>query len=307
MAASHPAPNCLAIAGIDPSGGAGLFADIKTFTAMGAFGCGVVTALTAQNTRGVTAIHTPPSAFLAAQLDTLFADVPVAAIKTGMLGNRKVIETVCDALHRWFPDPSASPPIVVDPVMIATSGDRLLDADAITFLVERLLPLATVVTPNLPEAAALTGLPEATTPQAMRRTAERLRARLPNRPGRWVFLKGGHLPGNELIDLAFDGETLLEFRAPRQPHRALHGTGCTLAAAITAQLAFWYANETGPASAADATQPSQTPLLTAAHAKTSFAAAHHYLQKTIDHARRVHAGSGAQPLAHAWPMHGHNS
>jgi hypothetical protein len=177
----------------------------------------VVTALTAQNTCGITAIHTPPPTFLAAQLDTLFADLPVAAIKTGMLGNRAVIETVAAALRRWFPDPAALPPLVVDPVMIATSGDRLLDADAVSVLVEQLLPLATVVTPNLPEAAALTGLPEATSRAEMRRTAERLRALLPATSGRWVVLKGGHLPGDELVDLAFEGKRCWNSAPPANP------------------------------------------------------------------------------------------
>ncbi|BBD78182.1 bifunctional hydroxymethylpyrimidine kinase/phosphomethylpyrimidine kinase [Hydrogenophilus thermoluteolus] len=302
---STPIPNCVAIAGVDPSGGAGLLADIKTFTALGAFGCGVVTALTAQNTCGVTAIHTPPPTFLAAQLDTLFADLPVAAIKTGMLGNRAVIETVAAALRRWFPDPAALPPLVVDPVMIATSGDRLLDADAVSVLVEQLLPLATVVTPNLPEAAALTGLPEATSRAEMRRTAERLRALLPATSGRWVVLKGGHLPGDELIDLAFDGETMLEFRAPRQPYGALHGTGCTLAAALTAELGFWYTEK----KAASARSPKATPLppiLTADAAQICFAAAHRYLQRAIGACPHIAAGRGAQPLGHM-PLRGHNS
>ncbi|WP_217125423.1 bifunctional hydroxymethylpyrimidine kinase/phosphomethylpyrimidine kinase [Hydrogenophilus thiooxidans] len=300
-----PTPNCVAIAGVDPSGGAGLLADIKTFTALGAFGCGVVTALTAQNTQGVTAIHTPPPPFLTAQLDTLFADLPVAAIKTGMLGNRAVIETVTAALRRWFPDPAAQPPVVVDPVMIATSGDRLLDADAVSLLVEALFPIATVVTPNLPEAAALTGLPEATTRAAMRRTAERVRALLPATPGRWVFLKGGHLPGDELIDLAFDGETMLEFRAPRQPYGALHGTGCTLAAAITVELGFWYIGQNALRGDSPAA-PNAAPTLTAEAAQTRFAAAHRYLHRAIGACPHIAAGRGAQPLGHM-PLRGHNS
>lgn len=281
-----PRPNLLAIAGVDPSGGAGLLADLKTFTALGGFGCGVVTALTAQNTQRVTAIHTPPVAFLAAQLETLLTDVPIAASKTGMLGTAEVIETVATQLARSLP----KTPLVVDPVMIATSGDSLLEPDAVAALQALLLPLATVITPNLPEAAALTGLPEATTLAEMRRTAERLRALMAPSPGRWVLLKGGNLPGETLVDLAFDGETVLTFRAPRRP-AAFHGTGCTLAAAVTAHLGFWWQGQNG----ADA-------FLDAAAAAQLFGEAHAYLHAAVAHAGEIVAGRGAQPLHHGYAI-----
>lgn len=186
-------PNVLSIAGIDPSGGAGLYADLKTFAALRTYGCGVVAALTAQNTQRVSAVHVPPVEFLRTQLDTLFADVAIAATKTGMLATAAVIETTAERLAHWRAQ-GQSPILVVDPVMVAKSGDALLDRQAVGALVEALLPLATVITPNLPEAAVLLGR---TAPESLRemiRAAEALRALLPSDGGHWVLLKGGHLP-----------------------------------------------------------------------------------------------------------------
>jgi hydroxymethylpyrimidine/phosphomethylpyrimidine kinase len=220
-------PNVLSIAGVDPSGGAGLLADLKAFSALGAYGAGVVAALTAQNTRAVTGIHAVPPAFIAAQLDTLFADVRIDAVKIGMLATAEIVVTVADRLAAH-----GARRIVLDPVMVAKSGDRLLAADAVAALRERLLPMAEVVTPNLPEAADLLGEPPAADVAAMRAAARRLRALGP----RIVMLKGGHLDGPESVDIVDDGVAVLELAAPRVVTRNTHGTGCTLASAIAALL-----------------------------------------------------------------------
>lgn len=283
------AANVLSIAGVDPSGGAGLLADLKTFTALGTFGCGVVTALTAQNTCGVAAVEVPPVPFLRAQLTTLFADVPIAAAKTGMLANAAVIETVAEGIAAENTSRKAPLPLVLDPVMIATSGDVLLDAEAVATLIDVLFPFATVLTPNLLEAAALTGAPLPTSFSEMVALAKRLRALLPAGEGRWVFLKGGHLPEAEpLIDLAFDGTTLLTFPVATRVEGLLHGTGCTLAAAIAAEIGRWAV-----------TTPAGAPL-TPAVAEPLFAAAHRYVQGAVVAAEHLTAGHGARPLFHAY-------
>ena len=224
-------PNVVSIAGIDPSGGAGLLADLKAFSALGAYGCGVVAALTAQNTRAVTGVHLPPNDFLRLQLDTLFDDVPIASAKIGMLGNASVVRTVADGLEK-----RSLPFLVLDPVMIAKSGDKLLADEAIAMLREALFPLATIITPNLPEAGVLlkASVPESV--RDMRRAAEKLRDLLPHSDQRWVLLKGGHLPGGELIDLLFDGDKMIELASQRVDTRNTHGTGCTYSAAIAALL-----------------------------------------------------------------------
>lgn len=224
-------PNVVSIAGIDPSGGAGLLADLKAFSALGAYGCGVVAALTAQNTRAVTGVHLPPNDFIRLQLDTLFDDVPIASAKIGMLGNAGVVRTVADGLEK-----RRLPFLVLDPVMIAKSGDKLLADEAIAMLREALFPLATIITPNLPEAGVLlkASVPESV--RDMRRAAEKLRDLLPHSDQRWVLLKGGHLPGGELIDLLFDGDKMIELASQRVDTRNTHGTGCTYSAAIAALL-----------------------------------------------------------------------
>lgn len=223
--------HALTIAGVDPSGGAGILADLKAFSALGAYGCAVVAALTAQNTRAVTGIHLPPTDFVRQQLDTLFDDVRIDAAKVGMLGSAAVTRTVADALAR-----RPAPWLVVDPVMIAKSGDALLAPDAASMLREALIPLAHVITPNLPEAAALadTGHPESV--RDMYRVAEKLRRLLPDDARRYVLLKGGHLPGDELMDLLFDGDQMLELPGQRVATKNTHGTGCTYSAAIAALL-----------------------------------------------------------------------
>lgn len=224
-------PNTLTIAGVDPSGGAGILADIKAMSALGAYGTAVVAALTAQNTQGVTGIAPVPPAFVAQQIDTLFSDVRIDAVKIGMLGQQPVTRAVAERLAHWKPAH-----IVLDPVMIAKSGDALLEKPAIAELRESLLPLATVMTPNLPEAGVLLGTSPVESLKDMRRMAERLR-RLMNDDGhRWVFLKGGHLPGNDTIDVLHDGDKLIELPGQRIATRNTHGTGCTLSAALAALL-----------------------------------------------------------------------
>ncbi|MDR1647680.1 MAG: bifunctional hydroxymethylpyrimidine kinase/phosphomethylpyrimidine kinase [Zoogloeaceae bacterium] len=224
-------PNVLSIAGVDPSGGAGVLADLKTFSALGAYGCGVVAALTAQNTQGVTGIYVPPPEFLRLQLDTLFADIPIAASKIGMLGGVEAIAAVADRLSHWD-----AQQVVLDPVMVAKSGDPLLPPDAMALLREMLLPRAFLITPNLPEAGALLGCRAAESKTEMMRMAEKLRALLPLDSERWVLLKGGHLPGDTLVDLFFDGEQMIEFPARRVMTRNTHGTGCALSSALAALL-----------------------------------------------------------------------
>jgi hydroxymethylpyrimidine/phosphomethylpyrimidine kinase len=220
-------PVALTVAGSDPSGGAGIQADLKTFSALGAYGTSVITALTAQNTRGVTGVHGVPPEFIAEQLGTLLDDVRVDAVKTGMLGTAAVVRVV----QRGLADARLSGvPVVVDPVMVATSGARLLDADAVA-AVRELVAVADLVTPNLHEAAILTGSEPAVSVDQMRRQAELLLALGP----RHVLVKGGHLDASpDAVDLLLgeEGEHLL--RAERIPTRNTHGTGCSLSSAIAA-------------------------------------------------------------------------
>ena len=224
-------PNVLTIAGVDPSGGAGIVADVKAISAQGAYACAVVAALTAQNTREVTGVLTIEPAFVRQQLDVLFADVRIDALKIGMLGERTVIEAVGDRL-------AAHPTEyrVLDPVMVAKSGDALLEKSAIGALRETLLPLATVITPNLPEAGVLLQARAVETIKEMYRVAERLRELMPHSGARWVYLKGGHLPGDDAFDLLTDGDRMIELNDPRVATKNTHGTGCTLSAALAALL-----------------------------------------------------------------------
>jgi hydroxymethylpyrimidine/phosphomethylpyrimidine kinase len=217
----------LTIAGSDPSGGAGIQGDLKTFHAHGAYGMAVVTALTAQNTRGVTAVHDVPAAFVARQLEAVLTDIPVGAAKTGMLSVTDTIDAVASVLTR-----QRVPFLVVDPVMVSTSGDALLRDDAVSVIVERLFRLATLVTPNLPEAERLADA-KIETSADMRRAAVRLR----ERGARAVLLKGGHLPGDQVVDLLYAEGAFHEFCDRRIRTEHTHGTGCALSAGIAAQLA----------------------------------------------------------------------
>jgi len=228
---SRAIPNTLTIAGMDPSGGAGILADVKAMSALGAYACAVVAALTAQNTQAVTDISPVNPQFVRAQIDTLFADVEIHAAKIGMLGQTGVIEVVADRLGHHRPAH-----LVLDPVMVAKSGDLLLEQKAVGALREQLLPLATVITPNLPEAGVLLEMRAVETVREMRRVAERLRNLMTHSGHRWVLLKGGHLPGNDTIDILHDGDQMIELPGHRIQTRNTHGTGCTLSAALAALL-----------------------------------------------------------------------
>lgn len=262
-------PNTLTIAGVDPSGGAGILADVKTMSALGAYGTAVVAALTAQNTLGVTDIAPVAPAFVAAQIDTLFADVRIDAVKIGMLGQQAVTRIVAERMAHWKPAH-----LVLDPVMIAKSGDALLEREAIDELRDSLVPQATMITPNLPEAGVLLDSRPVETVKEMRRVAERLRRLLADDDRRWVFLKGGHLPGNDTIDILHDGDRLIELPGTRIPTRNTHGTGCTLSAALAALL------PQGP----DVPEAAR-------HAKA-------YLVAAIARSGELEAGSGHGPVHH---------
>jgi hydroxymethylpyrimidine/phosphomethylpyrimidine kinase len=225
LTAARP-PRLLTIAGSDSGGGAGIQADLKTFAAHGAFGMSVVTAVTAQNTVAVTAVHAIPPSVVVAQIRAVVADLGVDAVKVGMLGDAAVTAAVAAELA-----PLRGTPLVVDPVMVAKSGAVLLADDAVAALVAGLLPLATVVTPNLPEAERLAG-------GRIRDDAEAVAAaRRIGRAGCAVLVKGGHREGDEVVDLLVAGEQVHVYRHPRQATAATHGTGCTLSSAIAVLLA----------------------------------------------------------------------
>ena len=217
----------LSIAGSDPSGGAGIQADLKTFQQFGVHGMAALTALTAQNTVGVSAVHVVPAAFLAAQLQALAEDIPPDALKTGMLATAELARTVANAVRQF-----GWGPLVVDPVMVATSGDRLLGADAEQVILAELVPLATLVTPNLDEAALLVGQP-VRNPEEMEAAG---RALLAAGAGA-ALVKGGHLAGERIFDVLVTKGGVRRFEHARVRTTSTHGTGCTLSAAITAGLA----------------------------------------------------------------------
>ena len=221
-------PIALTIAGSDSSGGAGIQADLKTFSAFGVYGASAITALTAQNTRGVAAVEPVAAAFVVAQIEAVLADLDVGAVKTGMLANAEIVEAVAQRL-RGVP----SRPLVVDPVMVATSGDSLLAPDAVDAVKGKLIPLATLITPNLPEAARLLGANEAASDAEAMAQAKALFALGCGA----VLLKGGHATGESASDYLCDGAGMERFARPRIDTRHTHGTGCTLSAAIAALLA----------------------------------------------------------------------
>jgi hydroxymethylpyrimidine/phosphomethylpyrimidine kinase len=218
----------LTIAGSDSGGGAGIQADLKTFSALGVYGTSALTAITAQNTRAVTAVFELPSEVVAAQIDAVVADIGADAVKTGMIASSELIRVVAGRLreHRLSP-------LVVDPVMVAKSGDRLLREEAVSALRRRLLPIATLITPNLPEAGVLLDLEPARDEVGMMQMAKALRELGP----RAVLVKGGHLAGAQSIDVLDDGAEPLTLAAPRIATANTHGTGCTLSSAIAALLA----------------------------------------------------------------------
>ncbi len=216
------------IAGSDSGGGAGIQADLKTFSALGVYGASVLTALTAQNTRGVQGIHDVPPEFIARQIDSVFSDLSVDAVKIGMLSRPAAIEAVAAGLDRH-----GARQVVLDPVMVAASGDRLLAPEAVETLRRVLLPKALLVTPNLPEAAALLDEPVAVDEAGMRDQAARILGLGP----RGVLVKGGHAEGAESVDILVDASGMIRFASPRVDTRNTHGTGCTLSSAIAAGLA----------------------------------------------------------------------
>jgi hydroxymethylpyrimidine/phosphomethylpyrimidine kinase len=221
-------PIALTIAGSDSSGGAGIQADLKTFTAFGVYGASVITALTAQNTQGVRGLEAVSPALVVAQMDAVLEDLDVGAIKTGMLATADIVAAVARRLAAGSPYP-----LVVDPVMVATSGATLITPAAVDAVRHALIPLATLITPNLPEAARLLQVSEAATASEIAVQAEALHAL----GCRAVLIKGGHRVGDMAIDYLYDGQTLQRFARPRVDTRHTHGTGCTLSAAIAALIA----------------------------------------------------------------------
>jgi len=254
----------LTIAGSDSGGGAGIQADLKTFGALGVFGTSAITAITAQNTTGVRGIEMVSTPLIVSQVLAVLEDIGAGAIKTGMLGTAAVVEAVAEVLRG-----AQAGPVVVDPVMIAKSRDRLLAEDAVEAMVRALLPIAAVVTPNAPEAEALTGHPVRTEVDA-REAARRLFDLGPQA----VIVKGGHLETPDVVDLLFDGRDCHEARGPGHATRHTHGTGCTFAAAIAAHLALGY------------------PL------SEAFQRSRAYLDGAIRHAPGL--GHGAGPVDHFW-------
>ena len=221
-------PIALTIAGSDSSGGAGIQADLKTFAAFGVYGASVITALTAQNTTGVSGIHQVPAEFVTAQIDAVFSDLAVGAVKIGMVAQPASIDAIVAGLMRWSPKH-----VVLDPVMVATSGDRLLAAEAVEALRTKLIPLASVITPNLPEAAALLDEPVAVSEAAVEDQGKRLLAL----GCRAVLIKGGHGQGAESTDYLIDANGIIVLAAPRIATKNTHGTGCSLSSATAAGLA----------------------------------------------------------------------
>jgi hydroxymethylpyrimidine/phosphomethylpyrimidine kinase len=258
-------PIALTIAGSDSSGGAGVQADLKTFAALGVYGASVITALTAQNTKGVAAIHDVPVEFVRAEIDAVFSDLDVGAVKIGMLSQAAVIATVGEELDRW-----RQTRVVLDPVMVASSGERLLAADAVDALKRLLIPRALVITPNLPEAAALLDTPVARDETEMRHHAEQLITL----GAKAVLIKGGHGQGAESVDLLVEPTGVTRLAAPRIATADLHGTGCALSSATAAFVA------------------KGVDLASAARAAKA------YVSAAITAAGRVKVGAGRSPLHH---------
>ena len=262
-------PNILSIAGSDPSGGAGIQADLKTFAALGCFGLAAITALTAQNTRGVRGVFMPPASFVGDEIDAIFEDIEVAAVKIGMLGSVEVVEVVAArlAVHR-------PPAIVLDPVLVATSGDALAQSGVEQAIVERLFPLASLITPNFEEAARLAG--ERPRPVNNIRAAERL-----HRLGaKAVLITGGDAGCETADDFYFDGSESRVFSAPRVATRNTHGTGCALSSAIATYLGRGFALQ------------------------DAIAAAKAYVTSALQGADELNVGNGRGPVNHffeLWP------
>ncbi|MBP1132504.1 hydroxymethylpyrimidine/phosphomethylpyrimidine kinase [Serratia sp. PL17] len=261
--------NALTIAGTDPSGGAGIQADLKAFSALGAYGASVITALVAQNTRGVQSVYNIDPAFVAAQLDSVFCDVRIDSTKIGMLANTDIVQAVAERLRHYQPAF-----VVLDTVMLAKSGDPLLAPEAVDSIRRELLPLVSIITPNLPEAAALLECAPAENERQMREQGQALLAM----GCRAVLMKGGHLSESESPDWLFSDGQELRFTAPRVATRHTHGTGCTLSAALAAL------------------RPRHDDWA------STVASAKDYLQKALQQADTLEVGQGIGPVHHfhAW-------
>jgi len=261
--------NVLSIAGSDPSGGAGVQADLKSFAALGCYGMAVITALTAQNTRGVTGVHLPDAAFVARQIDAIFDDISVDAVKIGMLGSGAIVEAVAASLARH-----KARNIVLDPVLVATSGDSLGAPDVIEAMRHTLMPLACLVTPNIPEAMRFTGHGEPGDLTDLVAMAQAMMAQ----GARAVLVKGGHMEGAQASDVLFDASGRHIFTQPRVITTNTHGTGCTLSSAIAAELAK------------GAALPQAVERAKA------------YLTQALRSASQLDVGHGHGPVNHMWPL-----
>jgi hydroxymethylpyrimidine/phosphomethylpyrimidine kinase len=258
-------PIALTIAGSDSSGGAGVQADLKTFAALGVYGASVITALTAQNTQGVSGIHQVPADFVTAQIDAVFGDLDIKAVKIGMVADASVIDAIAQGISRWSPAH-----VVLDPVMIATSGARLLERDAVEVLRSKLAPRARLMTPNLPEAAALLEEPVAESDSEIAQQGRRLLAL----GCAAVLIKGGHGHGAESIDYLINRDGVVRLAAPRIDTKNTHGTGCSLSSAIAAALAK------------------------GEHMETAVRGAKAYITEAIAAADRLGVGRGHGPIHH---------
>jgi hydroxymethylpyrimidine/phosphomethylpyrimidine kinase len=263
-------PIALTIAGSDSGGGAGIQADLKAFSALGVFGCSALSSLTAQNTLGVQGVLPIPPEFVQQQIQSVLSDINVGAIKTGMLATADIIAAVAESLNTY-----PQIPFVLDPVMVATSGDRLLAENAIHTLIEKLMPLATLITPNLHEAAVLLNVPVATNLEQMQTQGEQL-LRL---GAKAVLMKGGHTDGDNATDLLITVDGVEAFSAPRLATKNTHGTGCTLASAIAAGLAKKLSLSDSVKQAKD------------------------YLHNALIHSEKLNIGQGAGPVHHFYSFY----
>jgi hydroxymethylpyrimidine/phosphomethylpyrimidine kinase len=271
MSTAGKIPIALTIAGSDSSGGAGIQADLKTFSAFGVYGASVIVALTAQNTHGVQGVHPVPPDFVIQQMTSVLSDLDVGAIKTGMLATAEIVETVVAGLKE-----AAARPLVVDPVMVATSGDVLLDPGAVEAVRRRLIPIATVITPNIPEAAVLLGREPATTEAQV---IDQAKALLDFGAGA-VLVKGGHGSDNTAVDILASATGIERFAQPRIDTPHTHGTGCTLSAAIAASLAQGVA------------------------LRQAVERAKAYVWEGLEHGRTLGVGSGRGPVDHLFAIRG---
>ena len=271
MATPAKRPAMVSVAGSDPSGGAGIQADLKTATALHVYGAAVLTSLTAQNTKGVTGIHPIPAEFVVEQYESVVTDLDVASIKIGMLGSADVVVALADAIKRHDPVD-----VVLDPVMVATSGDQLVPDDTVDAIRDHLLPLSTVITPNLPEAAVLAGIDEPSDRESMIAAAESLR----ELGARGALVKGGHNTDEYALDILVDADGPAGFAAYRVDTDNTHGTGCTLSSAIASYLTY------------------PMPL------REAVQGAKRYVSGALESAASWKIGDGRSPVNHLWELEG---